>query len=262
MVKETEMTVEKVGESGERGRLSGEGIVTSSRTCPGPVLTLAPKPPGVNGGLGGASAGVAEVASTRSNYPRLNLGREVRVGAWNVRSLRHDDRLPLLSRELGRLRVEVAALSKVRRPSSGMTSVGGYTYYRSGHSDGHHLQGVAIAISSRLQPSVVEVTPVDERIMVLRLKLSFLLHVSYCCVRSYQCDLNAVSGCDRAGYEMSVGPHGSETDAGIENSLLFRDFARSQKLRISGSWVYRSAEFCGTDHRLVVVTLRIHFKTP
>ncbi|XP_069996804.1 uncharacterized protein [Penaeus vannamei] len=76
-----------------------------------------------------------------------------------------------------------------------------------------------------------------------------------------------------------------------ENSLLFRDFARSQKLRISDSWyqrsdphcwmwynnaddaakeidhilncrVYRSAEFRGTDHRLVVSTLRVHFKTP
>ena len=66
----------------------------------------------------------------------------------------------------------MAALSEVRRPGSGSTSVGGYTYYWSGRSDGHHLQGVAIAVSGRLQPSVVEVTPVDERIMVMRLKLS------------------------------------------------------------------------------------------
>ena len=108
-----------------------------------------------------ASVGVAEVASTRSDCQRLNLRREVRVGAWNIRSLRQDDRLPLLSRELGRLRVKVAALPEVRRPGSGMTSVGGYTYYWSGRSDGHHLQGVAIAVSGRLQPSVVEVTPVD-----------------------------------------------------------------------------------------------------
>ena len=135
---------------------------------------------------GAASVGVAEVAPTRSDCQRLNLRRAVRVGAWNVRSLRQDGRLPLLSRELKRLRVEVVALSEVRRPGSGTISVGGYTYYWSGRSDGHHLQGVAIAISSRLQPSVVEVTPVDERIMVLRLKLSFGF-VSYCCVRSYGC---------------------------------------------------------------------------
>ncbi|XP_069979448.1 uncharacterized protein [Penaeus vannamei] len=52
-------------------------------------------------------------------------------------------------------------------------------------------------------------------------------------------DFNAVSGCDRAGYEMSVGPHGSGVDTGSENSLLFPDFARPQKLRISGSWYQR-----------------------
>ena len=89
---------------------------------------------------GAASAGVAVVASTRSDCLRLNLRRGVRVGAWNIRSLRQDDRLPLLSRELGKLRVEVAALSEVRRPGSGTISVGGYTYYWSGRSDGHHLQ--------------------------------------------------------------------------------------------------------------------------
>ena len=129
-----------------------------------------PPPPFI---CGTVSAGVAEVASTQSNCSRLNLRREVRVVAWNVRSLCLDDRLPLLSRELGRLRVEVAALSEVRRPGSSMTSVGGYTYYWSGCSDGHRLQGVTIAISNRLQPSGVEVTLVDERIMVLRLKLAF-----------------------------------------------------------------------------------------
>ncbi|XP_069993549.1 uncharacterized protein [Penaeus vannamei] len=86
-------------------------------------------------------------------------------------------------------------------------------------------------------------------------------------------DFNAVSGCDRTGYEMFVGPHGSGADTSSENSLLFRDFARSQKRRISGSWyqcpdphrwtwVYRSAEFCGTDHRLVVDTLWVHFSGP
>ncbi|XP_069994155.1 uncharacterized protein [Penaeus vannamei] len=98
---------------------------------------------------------------------------------------------------------------------------------------------------------------------------------------------------------MSVGLHGSGINTGSENSLFFLDFARSQKLRISGFWyqcpdphrwtwyrdagnaakkidhilvstrrilqnykVFRSAEFCGTDHRLVVATFQVHFKTP
>ena len=69
--------------------------------------------------------------------------------------------------------MEVAALSEVRRPGSGVASEGGYTYHWSGRGDGQHREGVAIAISSRLQSSVVEVAPVDERIMVMRLKHSF-----------------------------------------------------------------------------------------
>ena len=209
------------------------------------------------------------MASTQSDRARLNLRRAIRVGTWNVRSLREDERLPLLSRELGRLGVDVASVSEVRRPGSGVASVGGYTYYWSGRADGHHWEGVAIAISNRLRPSVVEVAPVDERIMVMRLKHSFgfmslvavyaptdtskpevkemfyakLTSVADGCpkrdIRLVLGDFNAVSGCDRAGYEMSVGPHGSGTDTGSGNSLLLRDFARSQRMRIAGSWYQR-----------------------
>ena len=51
-----------------------------------------------------------------------------------------------------------------------------------GMSNGHYVKGVAIGISSRLQPSVVEVTPVDERIMRIRLKhsLGFMSVVAVC----------------------------------------------------------------------------------
>ena len=39
-------------------------------------------------------------------------------------------------------------------------------------SNGHHVKGLAIGIASRLKPSIVGVTPVDKRIMLLRLKHS------------------------------------------------------------------------------------------
>ena len=60
--------------------------------------------------------------------------------------------------------------SETRRPGSGETSSKGFTYYWSGMSNGHHIKGVAIGTSSRLQPSVVKVTPGDECIRRLRLK--------------------------------------------------------------------------------------------
>ena len=59
----------------------------------------------------------------------------------------------------------IVRFSETRRPGSGEISSRGFTYYWSGMNNGTRLKGVAIGVSSRLQPSIVEVIPVDERIM-------------------------------------------------------------------------------------------------
>ncbi|KAG0715672.1 Craniofacial development protein 2 [Chionoecetes opilio] len=118
----------------------------------------------------GGDRGGAEAAPALRITPGINLRRVLRVGSWNVLSLSDDRRLHLLLGELSRLRVDIVGLSETRRPGSGETSSGGYTYYWSGMSNSDHVRGVAIGISSKLQPSVVEVTPVDERIMRVRMK--------------------------------------------------------------------------------------------
>ena len=70
------------------------------------------------------------------------------MGAWNVLSLREDDHLSLLSSELKRLDMGIAALSEVRRRDSGEIMAGGYTYSWSGRSDGFLAQGIAAAASN------------------------------------------------------------------------------------------------------------------
>ena len=50
---------------------------------------------------------------------------------------------------------------------------GDYTYYWSSHSDGYHAQGVAVAVPNKLTPMIIEVTPVNERIMRQRIRHSF-----------------------------------------------------------------------------------------
>ena len=95
------------------------------------------------------------------------------MGAWNVLSLKEDDHLSLLSSELKRLDIGIAAISEVRRPDCGEIMAGGYTYYWYGRSDGYHAQGVAVAVSNKLTPMIVEVTPVNECIMRLRIRHSF-----------------------------------------------------------------------------------------
>ena len=78
----------------------------------------------------------------------------------------------LLSSELKRLDIGIAALSDVRRADCGDIMVGGSTYYWSAHSDGYHAQGVAVPVSNKLTPMIIEVTPVNERIMRLRINHS------------------------------------------------------------------------------------------
>ena len=68
--------------------------------------------------------------------------------------------------------IGIAALSEVQTPDSGEIMVGGYTYYWSGHSDGYHGQGVAVAVSKKLTPMIIEVTPVNKRIMRQRIRHS------------------------------------------------------------------------------------------
>ena len=117
----------------------------------------------------GVCRGGAEVSSTRRWSPWVNLRRSLQVGTWNVQSRRDDDHLSLLSPELKCLDIGIAALSEVRRPDCGEIMVGGYTYFWSGCSDGYHSQGVAVAVSNKLTPMIIEVTPVNERIMRLKI---------------------------------------------------------------------------------------------
>ena len=110
--------------------------------------------------------------STRRWSPLVNLRQSLWLGAWNVPSPREDDHSSILSSELKRLDIGIAALSEVRRLDCSDIMVGGYTYYWSGRSDGYHAQGVAVAVTNKLTPMIIEGTPVNKRIMRLRIRHS------------------------------------------------------------------------------------------
>ena len=69
--------------------------------------------------------------------------------------------MPHISDQLNRLQEDMVGLSETRKPVSGETISKGFIYYWSCISNGHCVKGVAIDNFSRLQPSVLEVTPVD-----------------------------------------------------------------------------------------------------
>ena len=132
--------------------------------------------------------------------------------------------------------IGIAALSEVRRTGCSKIMAGGYTDYWSGRFDGYHAQGVAVAVSNKLTTMIIEVTPVNERIMRLRIRhfLGVISLVSvyalteasdltvkdafYATLESVvdQCprrdtllvlgDFNAWTGTDRDGYETCWSP--------------------------------------------------------
>ena len=167
--------------------------------------------------------------------------------------------------------ISIAALSEVWRLDCGEIMVDGYTDYWSGRSDDYHAQGVAVAVSNKLTPMIIEVTPVNERIMRRRIRHSSgvislvsvyaqtdltVKDAFYATLESVvdQCprrdtllifgDFNASTGTDGDGYETCVCPHGSGPVD--QNSIKFLDFARSHGLRVAGSWFQ-----CPQSHRWI-----------
>jgi len=132
---------------------------------------------------------------------------------------------------------------------------GGYTYYWSDCSDGYHAEGVAVAVSNKLTPMIIEATPVNEHITRLRIRHSLGV-ISLVSVyaptkasdltvkEAFLGDFNASTRTDRDSYETSVGPHGSGTVN--QNRTKFLDFARSHRLRVAGSWLQRPQAHCWT----------------
>ena len=136
--------------------------------------------------------------------------------------------------------IGIAALNEVRTPDSGKIMESGYPYYWTVHCDGYHAQGVPAAVSNKLNPMIIEVTPVNERIMRRRIhhslgvislvsvyaptEVSYLTmnDAFYAALESVvdQCprrdtplvlgDFNASTGTDRDGYEICVDPMGLE----------------------------------------------------
>ena len=82
-----------------------------------------------------------------------------------VLSLKDDDHWSMLSSVLQHLNIGIVALSEVRRLDSCEIMVGGDNYYWTGRSDDYHAQGVAVAVSNKLTPMIIEVTPFNENIM-------------------------------------------------------------------------------------------------
>ena len=109
--------------------------------------------------------------------------------AWNVRTLldrdassRPERRTALISRELGKYQIDIAALSEARLTEEGSTveKTGGYTFFWRGKAkDEDRIHGVGLAIKTSICRQLPDLpTPVSERLMKLRFPLNPSRHVT------------------------------------------------------------------------------------
>lgn len=114
----------------------------------------------------------------------------MKVGAWNVRTMldsnlttdRPARRTALISQELERYGIDIAALSETRLPDEGSLteSKGGYTFYWKGYPiEERRLHGVGFAIRTPLV-RLIEDTPIgiSPRLMRMRIPLTRDRHVT------------------------------------------------------------------------------------
>ena len=119
-----------------------------------------------------AGALAHETRSTRRLLPRLNSGAGFRVATWNVTSVQSAEQLAQLSKEFDRLELSIVGLTETRRQDASRISSGGYTYCWSARSPVNVASGVGFAVRNDLVPAIVECTPVNERMLKLRMRHS------------------------------------------------------------------------------------------
>jgi exonuclease III len=153
------------------------------------------------------------------------------LGAWNVRTLQDRENIPrperrtaLISKELARYRIDIAALSETRLADEGMLKEikGGYTFFWRGRPESEdRLHGVGLAIRSSLMKDIPTLpVGINERLMKIRFPLSKTRHMTI--ISAYAPTLTSPDDAKEQFYE--------------DLNQLIRDTHTSDKLLILGDF--------------------------
>ena len=106
-----------------------------------------------------------------NNQQILHPRTVLRIGFWNIRTLREKGKSALIALEMDRYKLDILGLSEVRWTSSGEVKLAtGHLLLYSGHTneDNIHEHGVGVLLGKKGQKSLMEWEAINERIMTAR----------------------------------------------------------------------------------------------
>ena len=99
---------------------------------------------------------------------------KIRVGSWNVRTLYQAGKLQQVLREMTNYKVEILCVSEARWTDSGRrTLASGHTIFYSSRTDNLHRGGVAVIVTRKVENTLLEWKPVNDRLMKVRFNSKF-----------------------------------------------------------------------------------------
>ena len=99
---------------------------------------------------------------------------KIRVGSWNVRTLYQAGKLQQVLREMTNYKVDILCVSEARWTDSGRRILAsGHTIFYSGRTDNLHRGGVAVIVTRKVEKTLLEWKPVNDRLMKVRFNSKF-----------------------------------------------------------------------------------------
>lgn len=92
----------------------------------------------------------------------------IKLGTWNIRTLKKLGKLELLINELDKFQIDVAGLAEVRWRGSGHFTTDEHTIIYSGNDRGTH--GVGFILNKKMSKSLLSYNAINERIILLKLR--------------------------------------------------------------------------------------------
>jgi len=96
--------------------------------------------------------------------------QKLSIGTWNVRTVKDDSQLCILTNELEKWNCDILGVAETHRHSTEELCLNGYKFIAQGVEEGISKSGVGMFLSKAAQKAFIGYNPVSDRIILARFK--------------------------------------------------------------------------------------------